>query len=182
MFAAELCCATSDLARHCGWPTFFVRRHNCLISFFHDLFLHLGDFFLFIFFIKNTTVFFLFSKGAKQTSLQSERSLILLFPQETCFPSFKKPLLASPCCWASQSCFRGASNGGRGWECLGLVWGVTGLQLPYFLKRQLPQNGKNCRSFTWVMQRRPRVLETLLSAGAISISPGALLHTCSYCS
>lgn len=134
------------------------------------------------FFIKNTTVFFLFSKGAKQTSLQSERSLIFLFPQETCFPSFKKPLLASPCCWASQSCFRGASNGGRGWECLGLVWGSLGCSFPTFRSTSFHKAGRIAEVSLGLCSVGPGSLRHFLSAGAISISPGALLHTCSYCS
>lgn len=94
---------------------------NMLLSktylFFHYFFLHLGfslhqSHHCFFF-------FFHFSKGTKQTSLQSETSLSFLFPQETCFPYFQKPVLASPCCWASQSRVRGASKGtGPGGSCL----------------------------------------------------------------
>lgn len=115
--------------QQCGWPT-FLSRHNCLISFFIISFCIWAFFFL-----KNITVFFPFSKGAKQTSLQSETSLIFLFPQETCFPSFHNPVLASPCCWASRSCVSikwGQGLGGAIYNLrvFGSSFGFTVLQFP----------------------------------------------------
>lgn len=87
----------------------FVKKH--LI--FHYFLLHLG------FSFHQSYVFLHFSKGIKQTSLQSETSLSFLFPQETCFPCFQKSMLTSPCCWASQSRAREASKGtGPGGSCL----------------------------------------------------------------
>lgn len=99
-------------------------------------------------FIKVITVFLHFSKDTKQTSLQSETSLSFLFPQETCFPYFQKPVLASPCCWASQSHARGASKGtGHGGSCLQ----PESVGAAVLMLSKMPVFGENCLNLTWIL-------------------------------